>query len=67
MNVWHTPHPLPLQAAAERLWRIRWLLRERAFDPRSASTALVQLRIHPSRRVAALAIETDDLTRAGAA
>ena len=51
------PH-LPLQAAVQRVWKIRQLWRERALDPLAADTALRPLRAHPNGRVARLATET---------
>jgi len=52
------PAVLPLQAATQRLWMIRRLLRERAIDSHAALTSLGVLAAHPNPRVAALAIET---------
>lgn len=50
--------PLPLQAATQRLWDIRRLVRAGAVDPRAADVALRPFRIHPNARVAALATQT---------
>jgi hypothetical protein len=52
------PAHLPLQAAAQRLWMIRRLWRERALDDLAADTALRRLRYHPNERLAALATQT---------
>ncbi len=49
---------LDLQSAAERLWKIRRMIRERAVDPLAADTALRPLRQHPNVRVAWLASMT---------
>ena len=55
-----TPGPLPLQAAVQRLWTIRHLVRERAIDLLAADTALRPLRAHPNVRVAWLASQTTE-------
>ncbi|WP_428673639.1 hypothetical protein [Reyranella sp.] len=55
------PAVLPLQIAAQKLWRIRWLMREHALDPLAADVHLRGLRDHPNPRVAALAGHTTGL------
>jgi len=53
------PAVMPLQAATQRLWMIRHLLRERAIDPLAADLSVRLFRDHPNERVRALAGATD--------
>lgn len=60
--------PMPLQQATQRVWEIRRLFRERALDASAGRLAVAPFVMHPSDRVARLAIATladlDDTVRA---
>jgi len=53
-----TVDPFSLQAAAQRVWAIRFLLPRGAMDLTAAVTSLERLRMHPHPRIAALADAT---------
>jgi hypothetical protein len=53
------PSVLPLQAAAQRLWQIRHLLREQSIDSQAALTSLGLLSRHPDPRIQSLAVATE--------